>query len=379
MIGGGLRYDNSLIFGKIIELAGGKGAKISIIPSASAKPELYGSLSVDAFNKYGANAELIPIWNCDAMSNYETASNDKGLVEKVSTSSGVYFIGGFQDKLVQSLMKSTNKKSKVLNAIWKVYNKGGVIAGTSAGASVMGKIMFKYGESMDVMINHNKINNFLHKGLGFIGKDVFIDQHFIERGRLGRMLVAMKSKRYMLGIGIAEDTTIIVKDDWIDVIGYKGALIVDLSKAHFDEKVKEFNLKNIVLSYISNGDSFNLETKEVKISNHKLNGIKIDPNASDFNPYNKTDKFYPDIFANSVIVDLMSNLIDNEQKKAIGLAFLMGKGFQNIQFGFEFKFRKSVKSIGYYSGILGSEDYTVLNIHLDVTPIGYSKFFTLQK
>ncbi|MFX8223305.1 hypothetical protein ABTL15_21465, partial [Acinetobacter baumannii] len=66
------------------------------------------------------------------------------------------------------------------------------------------------------------------RGLGFVGPELFVDQHFLRRGRIGRMLPAMRALGYRVGIGVEENSAIVVKGDEIEVIGARGALLVEL-------------------------------------------------------------------------------------------------------------------------------------------------------
>ncbi len=372
IVGGGLRYDNHIIFDKMVELASGKGkARIAIIPSASNHPYIYGSLAVDAFKSYGADAELIPIGNCEELRNYETAAYNQKLIDKILNSTGVYFIGGIQERIPQSLYNQPDgMKTPMLNAIWDVYERGGFIGGTSAGAAIMSEIMFKGGDSIDIMKNGAVNTGSIGYGLGFIGKDVLVDQHFFAKGRFGRCLKVMTETGYQLGLGIAENTAgVVTHGEEVEIIGYKGALIMDLTESTIDETLDGFNLQNGIVTYLDRGDRYNIRNRKTTPSHYKLNGIKIDPTAEDFVPYNTRERFYNDILANRVLRDMMWDFIDNNQKEAIGLAFSNNLSDMEKRKGFEFKFYKTKKSIGYYTGILGSEDYTVIDIHFNITPI----------
>jgi cyanophycinase len=370
IIGGGLRYNNQEIFGEIIELSGGEGAKIAIFPTASSKPEKYGGYAMESFTRYGAEPLFVPVAVKNIDIDYQDAVYDKELIQKVKNCTGIYFTGGSQERITQALYTEDGENTPMLDAIWDVYQNGGVIAGTSAGAAVMSTTMIR--DAVDVLnvlkfgVEHGKE---IDRGLGFIGEDIFIDQHFFTRGRFARALYVMAEKEYQMGIGVDENTALILRGNDVEVIGYKGAMIMDLSMAKQYPKLSEFNLKDVKLTYLDRGDKFNLDTKKVTIHPYKLEGIKVDPNAQDFAPYYDADKFYPDILANTAIVDLMFNFIDNDQTEAIGLAFTTMDDSAKRHLGFEFKFRKGPDSIGYYTGAFGAEDYTVMNIYLDITPI----------
>ncbi|MFB2937360.1 cyanophycinase [Aerosakkonemataceae cyanobacterium BLCC-F154] len=368
--GGNLRYDNAEVFQKIIELAGGEGAKIAVLPTASGNPIKSGNYSVEALKKYGAEPIFVPVAVENIDMDYQQAVKDSALIQKVEECKGVYFTGGSQERITQALYTETGEKTPLLDTIWKIYKKGGVIAGTSAGAAIMSDTMFRNaGNVLSVLKYGVAEGKEIDQGLGFIGNDIFIDQHFFVRGRFARSLVAMQKKGYRLGIGVDENTAVVVKDNIAEVIGYKGALVMDFSAATTNPSIKDFNIKNVKLTYLDRGDKFNLQTQEVIPHPLKLAGIKVEPNNPSYQPHFSHQKLYPDILANSAVADLMFNLIDNEQKEAIGLAFTSISEDEKPELGFEFKFSKGTDSWGYFTSAFGSEDYTVMNIHLDVTPI----------
>lgn len=107
--------------------------------------------------------------------------------------------------------------------IIELYRTGGIIAGTSAGASVMGQIMLVGGENAE---SHKIGNWMMAPGLN-LAKGMIIDQHFAQRGRIGRLLGAVALNPGILGIGIDEDTAIIVEDGRFQVIGTNAVYVVD--------------------------------------------------------------------------------------------------------------------------------------------------------
>ena len=139
-----------------------------------------------------------------------------------------------------------------------------------------------------------------------------------------------------------------------------------------DADTEGFNLANVTLSYLDRGDAIDLRTLAVTPSPEKADETALDPNAADFRPYYDQRMFYTDILGNATVADLMGRLIDNAESEAIGLAF-SGLDAQNRPSdGFEFRFYRGPESRGWYTESFGGEDYTVLNIHLDIHPIRIS-------
>lgn len=369
IIGGGLRYDHQVIFDKIIELAGGKGAKIAVFPTASRHPYKVGGYAMNALKKYGADPIFIPLANSNIDVDYQTAVNDPDLIEQVRDCTGIYFTGGEQHRITEILLTDQGDRTAMLEAIWQVYEQGGVIAGTSAGAAMMSTTMFTATRSNLEILKQGVDGTIIGKGLGFIGGDIFIDQHFFKRARFARSIVLMNTVGYQWGIGVDEDTAIVVQDEQLEVIGYQGVLLMDLSISSMNHHIHDFNIKNVKLSYLGKGDQLNLKTMKTTPNELKQKGAKLMPDSADYYPYHNKYEFYPDVLANSILIDILFNLIDNKYRQFIGLAFTHNPDHESDDLGFEFVFRKGEGTRGYYTGAFGSDDYTIINMYLDVNPI----------
>ncbi len=368
-IGGALKYDNDAVWQRLVDLAGGKGAKFVVFGTAAGNPARSAQAIIDALQQRGAVAEHIPVAPRLKDTDYKAAARDPALVARVLAARGVYFAGGAQERITQALLDDAGQPTPVLAAIWQVYRAGGVVAGSSAGAAVMSSTMFRDAQDVLSVLKFGMVDGKeIDRGLGFVGPDVFVDQHFLKRGRFGRMLPLMLQKGYKLGVGVDENSAAIFRGDTVEIIGYKGALVADLTQASTDKGIPEFNLRNARLSYLDRGDRYNLKTRTATPSPEKLRDVKVDPNAADFKPYFSADAFYADVLGDTTVVNLMANLIDNKQREVIALAF-GAPDSKRAELGFEFRFRKSPDSLGYYTGAFGGEDYTVLNILLDVTPV----------
>jgi cyanophycinase len=361
IIGGNLRPSNGPVWERIIQLAGGKGARIAVFASASGTPERSGKSLVERLNSYGAKAFFVPVAVKLSGSNYQAAADDRGLAEAVRGASGAFFAGGDQSRITRALRHEDGSNTRVLDALWDMYRRGGVIAGSSAGAAIMSSTMFGRPRTVLATLKLGVEEGAeITDGLGFVGDDVFIDQHLLVRGRFARMLPAMLKKGYKLGLGIDEDTAMVVLPNRdVEVIGYKGALVLDLSNAIVHEGA--FNVTNVHVSYLDNGDHFNIVTRECTPSDDKADN-KLDPSR----PYYREPLFTADVLGNSTVVDLMSKLIDSDQPDAIGITLGSPNGVQP-DLGFEFRFTRTDDSVGYQSSSL--ESYSIYNVRLDIRPI----------
>ena len=361
IIGGNLRPGNGPVWERIIQLAGGKGARIAVFASASGTPERSGKSLVERLNSYGAKAFFVPVAVKLSGSDYRAAADDPGLAEAVRGANGAFFAGGDQSRITRALRHEDGSNTRVLDALWDLYRGGGVIAGSSAGAAIMSSTMFGRPKAVLATLKLGvEEGQEITDGLGFVGDDVFIDQHLLVRGRFARMLPAMLKKGYKLGLGIDEDTAMVVLPNRdVEVIGYKGALVLDLSGATVHEGA--FNVTNVRVSYLDNGDRFNIVTHEFTPSDDKADG-KLDPSR----PYYREPLFTADILGNSTVVDLMSKLIDSDQPDAIGITLGSPNGVQP-DLGFEFRFTRTDDSVGYQSASM--ETYSIYNVRLDIRPI----------
>jgi cyanophycinase len=361
IIGGALRPDNAPVWERIVQLGGGKGARIAVFASASANPEKSGAALVERLNKYGANAFFVPVAVRLTGTDYQAAADNPELAAAVRGAGGAYFAGGDQARITRALRRPDGSNTLVLDALWDLYRRGGVIAGSSAGAAIMSSTMFGHPKPVLATLKLGLTDGQeITPGLGFIGDDVFVDQHLLVRGRFARMLPAMLQKGYKLGLGIDENTAMIVGPNRdVEVIGYKGALVVDLSSAN--ARQGDFNVSNVRLSYLDNGDRYNIARHSFTPAPDKADG-RLDPAR----PYYREPLFSADILGNSTVVDLMGKLIDSDQLEAIGLTLDSANAVQP-DLGFEFKFSRTGESVGYMSA--ATEAYSVYNVRLDIRPI----------
>lgn len=361
--GGAIRADNTVVWQKLVELAGGKGARIAVMPSAAGNPERSGKNLAATLNKYGASAFVVPVAVRFKDRNYQRDAEDETLARAIREAGGVYFAGGDQGYITKALVRPDGSRTAVLQAIWDVYNKGGVIGGTSAGAAIMSSTM--YYEAKTVLgtlaagVNDGRE---LAPGLGFVGTDVFVDQHLLARGRFARMLPAMLKKNYKLGLGIDENTAMVINSKReVEIIGYQGALLLDLTQATTNGDVKEFNLTNARISYLDHGDRYNLATGQYTPSADKIDG-KLDASK----PYLNEQVYSADILGHNTVLVMMEKLITNARTEAIGVATAM-PGEPQDDLGFEFKLTRDARSAGYESAT--ADAYSILNLRMDVRPV----------
>jgi cyanophycinase len=189
----------------------------------------------------------------------EQARTDPKLLEMLDGASAVFFTGGDQLKLTSQL-----GDTPVYTRVREIYEQGGTIAGTSAGASVMCETMLVQGEGSE----SHRIGTTLRMapGFGFI-PGVIIDQHFAERGRMGRLIGAVAQNPRIVGIGIDEDTAILCSpDSCFTVLGSGAVSVLDgrnVSYSNLTDEGRDRTLSafNLCLHQLSMGDEYDLATR----------------------------------------------------------------------------------------------------------------------
>lgn len=197
---------------EFVRRAGGKGARILIFPQASQRRDT-GREYVDMFKSFGAKEAVTLEFR------ERSLANAKEHIRLVRKASGIFFCGGTQMR-ISAFMGGTKLEGELL----KAYQRGCIVGGTSAGASILSRTMVAYGKGGSSP--RERILQ-MSPGLGFTDKFIF-DQHFREHDRLGRLIYAVASHPGILGLGIDEDTAAIIENDsHVTVCGSGAVTIVD--------------------------------------------------------------------------------------------------------------------------------------------------------
>jgi cyanophycinase len=249
-----------LILREFVRRAGGTKARIVIMTAATELPREVGENYIRVFERLGA--EDVRIIDTETR---EDASSSTAL-EAVSKATGVFFTGGDQARIT-SILKDT----EIDTAIHKRYSEGMVVAGTSAGAAVMPDKMIVEGDSE----TNARIETVeMGPGMGYL-PGVVIDQHFSQRGRLGRLISALLLEPAVLGFGIDENTALLVTDHQIEVIGEGSVTVVDESEAihsNIDNILKDEPLAicGAKLHILPHGYKFDLKTRKPILDNQPV-------------------------------------------------------------------------------------------------------------
>lgn len=246
------KFGDRVILRRFVQLAGGEGADIAILPTASAADDA-GQRYKAIFLELGAAlAEVVYIGSRED-------ANDDELVRQLEAATGVFMTGGNQLR-VASILGGTQ-----VAATLQRRNRAGLpVAGTSAGASVMSAVMVAGGKSGPTPRAHIAQ---MAAGLGLIDS-VIIDQHFRERDRVGRLVTMVSYNPALLGLGIDEDTAALIHQDGVmEVIG-RGAVLV-LDGTHMTSNIatargrRPVTASDIVMHFIADGDRFDLAARRL--------------------------------------------------------------------------------------------------------------------
>ena len=210
VIVGGAMKDPAIIE-RFLELAGGKDAPIIMIPTAGGRQE-YGPYwsGLIQFKEVGAT-NLTVLHTTD-----RTVADSEEFVKPIQKARGVFFGGGRQWHLADAYLHT-----RTHDELFKLLERGGVIGGTSAGATIQGSYLVRGDTKSNTVMMGDHV-----EGMGFL-RNVGIDQHLLKRNRHFDMIDVIEKNPELLGIGLDENTAIVVRRDQFEVIGQSYVVIYD--------------------------------------------------------------------------------------------------------------------------------------------------------
>lgn len=241
------KFNDRVILSRFVDLAGGPDARIAIVPTASSI-EAAGERYKAIFLSLGVESAAVTFIGDRG------AANSDEIVGQLAESTGIFLTGGNQMRLA-ALVGGTRAEAMVRQR----NEEGAIIAGTSAGASILSQHMVAFGASgatprqrMAQMV----------AGFGLV-PNVILDQHFRQRDRIGRLLMMVAANPGLLGIGIDEDTAILISaNGLLEVLGRHTVTIVDGTDIYSDiYRVKGhggITVSGAVLHMLTNGNCFDL-------------------------------------------------------------------------------------------------------------------------
>jgi len=234
---------------KLFELAGGKGAAIVILPTASERAET-GQEYVDELKAMGATG-----MRAIELRTREDASKPEYLAA-IAAAKVIFFTGGDQAKITAAILGTPAEA-----AIRKVYDDGGVLAGSSAGLACMSRVMLT-GEGDFTVMRGGNVE--VKEGLGYV-TEAILDQHFVARQRQNRLISVVLEHAELLGIGVDEKTSIWIRPDrTFEVMGEGWVMIFDARRSQVrrggDAAKSHLGVDEMVTRILLPGDRFDLKT-----------------------------------------------------------------------------------------------------------------------
>jgi cyanophycinase len=252
IIGGG--GSTPEIWSKFLELAGGKEkANIVVITAATGDSAAFNVSSANKIKKELGIKNVTVLHTNDL----EEANSEK-FIAPIKKATGVWFDGGRQWRIADAYLNT-----KTHRAFFDVLNRGGVIIGSSAGASIQGSFLWR-GDTKGPQIligDHTQ-------GLGFL-KNSAIDQHLLKRNRQFDLVDFIKKSPELIGIGLDEATSILVQRDTLEVIGKSYAVIYDYNtiigkgEDHVKDNKEDYAASSGPFIFLSQGQKYDLRNRKV--------------------------------------------------------------------------------------------------------------------
>lgn len=242
------------ILQRIVDEVGGRDKHIEVITSASSIPLEVAESYLTAFGKLGCtNVQIMDIRKREEVTQPE-------YMERIKNCNGVLFTGGNQMRL-STFFGGT----PFLNIVLERYmTEEFVIAGTSAGAMAMSNTMIYQGSSSEALL---KGEVKMSTGLGFMN-NVIIDSHFVKRGRFGRLAEAVASNPACIGIGLGEDTGLLVTEgNYMEAIGSGLVIIIDghnIAHSNIADVAygSPISIENLIVHVMAKGNAYDLHARQ---------------------------------------------------------------------------------------------------------------------
>jgi cyanophycinase len=244
------------ILSQLVKESGGNSASFLVVPTASMIPDEIGKNYKKALKKLGC--KNVTVYNVT-----KRKQCDKKSVQKLFSSADcIFFTGGDQSRIVK-LIGNTPVHDILFD---RLKNGNIVLSGTSAGAMSMSHEMIMGGSSIECL---TKGAVKMREGMGYV-KNMIIDSHFVNRGRFGRLAEAVAKFPNLIGVGLAEDTGLVIKNNEFRVIGSGMVIIFDPSDlTHNNHKILDeglpMSMANLTTHILADGDRFFMDKRTIEV------------------------------------------------------------------------------------------------------------------
>jgi cyanophycinase len=240
------------ILREFVRRAGGVNARIVVMTVATELPREVGDNYIRVFERLGVEDVRI----VDTVEREDATS--ASYLEAIEKATGVFFTGGNQARITSVL-----KDTEIDKLLHRRLSEGIVIGGTSAGAAMMPDMMIVEGDS-ETNPRIEVVD--MEPGMAFL-PGVVIDQHFAQRGRIGRLLSAVAQQPVVLGFGIDENTAVVVNNNQFEVVGEGAVTVIDFSDithTNLDQILKDEDLAlcGVKLHILPHGYRFDMSSRK---------------------------------------------------------------------------------------------------------------------
>lgn len=379
IVGGGLEDDDSEVFKSFISMAcryrGKKpdAIKVCILPAGSASPAASAGAFRKALSAYGVPAghiEILPIAMVDDPSTYDVDESKwsvnayrADVIRAVEMCDAVWFVGGDQMRYDKTLFEKEGSMTPVLRAIRYALKSGAVLGGTSAGAAIMSNPMISGGDSFSALQRGAGSGEAdkgvsLMRGAGFFTYGT-VDQHFSQRGRLGRLIVAASAAGGKLAFGVDEDTAMVVDfaEEKITAAGRGTVTVVNLERARIYTGKAGIEARDVLVSSMESGDSYWPKRNELSPLERTAAEIPDGPEKKTvegpvFEKLREIMVFELGSRQTREVAGLLASLISEEKAS-----------------GFLVRFRKESDSRIWSGTKNGGKSGAAFNVHVDIIPV----------
>jgi len=365
VMGGAIKEGNDAVWQAVVTAAGGPGSLIIVLPTASADPERAGQLTAEQLQRRGARTQVLPIaprWPGSSLQAARQAALEPRWAQAVASAQGVFFTGGEQERLLDTL-RPGDQDSPLMKSIRDLWTRGGVVAGTSAGAAVMGQVAIRgLDDPFEALLRPLHTGEW-GAGFGLAPAHVVTDQHFLKRGRAPRLARLLLQSGRSLGLGVDEDSAAILRGGQALAVGARGLLFIDSTQAQVSLEAPAgphaspdtaLRVDGLRLSYVDRGDRFDLHARRVLTPAWRT---PLPAGREAGRP-----AFFGDILLEHAIVNAMAQAAEGDGRRARGLAWQPERVL-----AFEWTLTRDEQTRAW--GGPTRDDHTFEGVRLDIRPV----------
>ncbi len=348
IVGGALGPENAAIYQAVLGTPD-EETVVGIIPLASGVPDESGPLSVQDFQRYTANPQRV--FDTRMVFKEPAKASDDAEVESLRRCGALWFTGGDQSRIID-VLRPKRGDTPAYTAVLDLLSAGGTVGGSSAGAAMMSDPMICGGTSLAAMLlgrgeTPDEPGVCVGRGMGLFPYGL-TDQHFLVRGRLGRLLVAMEATGQTLGFGVAENSAMVVELSLhqMHVLGDQGVAIVDRSDA---TKVGH-QRTNLRIHLLGAGDEYDLSSHFVRAApgKERLPNDAVDTGIS---------IRFPDMWDRYVVAEMIKALAANPAQPVL-----------SDDGNFDYSMTSDEMTTFYIGGPKSSPMLSAMYVRLDISP-----------